>query len=91
MATYEYRCSRCGRFETRRPIGTAPERLDCPECGRASRRLFSSPYLARMSTELGAALEHAESSRDQPEVVSEVPGKRATRRPHPALAHLPRP
>lgn len=91
MATYEYRCANCGPFETRRPIGSAPSQCDCPECGDASRRVFSVPHLARVPSEAGSALAHAESSRDEPEVVSGVPGKPVTRRPHPALARLPRP
>ncbi|HKS49803.1 MAG TPA: zinc ribbon domain-containing protein [Amycolatopsis sp.] len=92
MATYEYSCAQCGRFETRHPIGTAPSRVDCPECGAPSRRVFTMPHLSLMSKELGAAHERAESTRDEPEVVSEVPRTRTVRRPpHPALAHLPRP
>ncbi|EHR59360.1 FmdB family zinc ribbon protein [Saccharomonospora cyanea] len=91
MATYEYCCAQCGPFETRHPIGTAPDRSECPECGGASRRRFTAVHLSLMSKELGAAHERAESTRDEPEVVSEIPGRRTVRRPHPALAHLPRP
>lgn len=91
MATYEYRCANCGPFETRRPIGSAPSQFDCPECGHTSRRIFSVPHLNRVPGELGSAIAHAESSRDEPKVVSEVPGKGVTRRMHPALARLPRP
>jgi putative FmdB family regulatory protein len=91
MATYEYCCTQCGSFETRHPIGTAPSRSECPECGEVSRRVFTMPHLSRMSKDLGGAHERAERTRDEPEVVSEVPGKRVVRPPHPALARLPRP
>lgn len=91
MASYEYSCEQCGPFEKRCPIGTAPSWASCPACDRKARRVFTMPHLSLMSKELGAAHERAESSRDAPEVVSEVPGKRARRPPHPALGRLPRP
>lgn len=92
MATYEYRCAQCGPFETRHPIGRAPSEAACPECGGASRRVFTMPNVSVMSKELGAALERAEKTRDEPEVVSQVPPSRqAVRRPHPALSRLPKP
>jgi putative FmdB family regulatory protein len=84
MAIYEYQCAQCGPFETRQPIGTAPSRVDCPECGDTSRRVFTMPHLSLMSKELGAAYERAERTRDEPEVVSEIPGKRAVRTRRPA-------
>ncbi|MEU6644133.1 zinc ribbon domain-containing protein [Saccharomonospora sp. NPDC046836] len=90
MATYEYACAQCGPFETRHPIGTAPSQAECPECGGASRRKFTTAHLSLMSKELGAAHERAESTRDEPAVVSEVPRNKAVRPPHPALSRLPR-
>ncbi|GLY66414.1 hypothetical protein Atai01_30330 [Amycolatopsis taiwanensis] len=91
MATYEYCCAQCGPFETRHPLGSAPSESLCPECGGASRRVFTTPHVFLMPKELGAAHERAEKSRDEPEVVSEVPGRGPARRPHPALARLPKP
>jgi putative FmdB family regulatory protein len=92
MVTYEYVCRDCGVFELRLALGTAPGTHFCPECGSGGRRVFSPPTLARTSPLVRASREREEQSREAPEVVSEVPpSRRAPRRPHPALARLPRP
>lgn len=97
MAIYEYRCEHHGLFEVSRPLGTAPESVACAACGIEARRVFSAPAIrtgARHS--LYAAVEHAEKSRYEPEVVSSVPSAGAPGRPRvvpltPKLAGLPRP
>lgn len=92
MATYEYRCLDCGRFEVHLPIGTAPAECDCPECHLPAGRVFSSPYLSRVPSVVTAALAREEQSQEAPEVVTSVPSQRRRQRPpHPALARLPRP
>lgn len=92
MATYEYVCRRCGGFEERLVMGTAPETYACPTCAQPSRRVFSVPGLARAGKAVLTYREREEQCREAPEVVPEVPrGRRTARRPHPALARLPRP
>ncbi|WP_443071789.1 FmdB family zinc ribbon protein [Streptomyces sp. WMMC940] len=92
MATYEYLCSRCGPFDVKLAIGTAPTHHGCPVCTGTARRVYSSPGLALTSHTVAALHERDERSRDAPAVVSEVPpGERVPRRPHPALSRLPRP
>ncbi|WP_372455771.1 FmdB family zinc ribbon protein [Nonomuraea sediminis] len=91
VATYEYRCVDCGRFEVRLPIGTATPACDCPECHRPAARVFSSPYLSRVPPAVAAALGREERSQEAPEVVTSVPPKRRPPPPHPALSRLPRP
>ncbi|WP_369011198.1 FmdB family zinc ribbon protein [Streptosporangium carneum] len=91
MATYEYACQDCGRFDVHLPIGTAPLSRGCSACGRDARRVFSPPSFSRVPPALSAAFGREERSRDAPEVVSDVPRRRAPRPPHPALARLPRP
>ncbi|GAA2420263.1 hypothetical protein GCM10010404_93360 [Nonomuraea africana] len=91
MATYEYRCADCGQFEVHLPIGSAPAVSDCPECHRAARRVFSSPYLTRVPSTLSAALSREEQSQEAPEVVTSLPPKQRQRPPHPAMSRLPRP
>jgi putative FmdB family regulatory protein len=93
MATYEYSCSRCGPFEVRLPIGTAPASYGCPVCATASRRVFSAPGLSSTSEAVSTLVERQEQSREAPDVVSEVPLRAgaAPHRPHPALSRLPRP
>lgn len=97
MATYEYRCDQDGVFEVTRPLGTAPESVTCPACGSEAQRIISLP-MVRCGTRNAyvAAIENAEKSRYEPEVVTSVPSAGAKRpvrmaRMTPALARLPRP
>jgi putative FmdB family regulatory protein len=92
MATYEYLCSRCGPFDVKLAIGTAPRNYGCPVCTGAARRVYSSPGLTLTSHAVAALHGREEQAREAPAVVSEVPPrKRVPRHPHPALSRLPRP
>jgi len=96
VATYEYRCDRDGVFEVTRPLGTAPESVTCTVCNSDARRVFSAPMLFRGSRAVVAAIDHAEKSRDEPEVVTSLPSTGVRRRTPmarmtPALQRLPRP
>ncbi|MER5755242.1 FmdB family zinc ribbon protein [Streptomyces sp. NPDC002088] len=92
MATYEYVCSRCGPFDVRLAIGTAPRVYGCPACADAARRVYSAPGLSVTSSATAALHEREEQAREAPAVVSEVPPRtRVERHPHPALSRLPRP
>ena len=96
MATYEYRCDQDGVFEVSRPLGTAPESIGCAVCSSEAMRVFSAPMLFRGSRALFAAIDHAEKSRDEPDVVTSLPSTGARRRTPmarmtPALQRLPRP
>jgi putative FmdB family regulatory protein len=97
MATYEYQCEEDGVFEVTRPLGTAPESVTCAVCGSEARRIISIPMVRRASrTPLTAAIDRAEKSRYEPDVVTSLPSTGA-RRPTrvlpltPTLARLPRP
>lgn len=97
MATYEYRCEQDGVFDVTRPLGTAPQFAPCPVCGREACRVISMP-MVRCGSRNGwtAAIERAEKSRHEPEVVTSVPSAGARRRVRtvpltPTLARLPRP
>ena len=95
MATYEYSCSEHGRFDVTRPIGTAPAAVDCPVCGRSAPRAISLPRVrTSQRVALTAALDHADKSRFEPEVVNRLPPSGAPSRTvalTPQLARLPRP
>ncbi|MEU1406726.1 FmdB family zinc ribbon protein [Streptomyces sp. NPDC005728] len=92
MATYEYLCSRCGPFDVKLAIGTAPKAYGCPDCAGAARRVYSSPGFSRTSHAVTALHAREEQAREAPEVVSEVPPGRTVRQQvHPALSRLPRP
>jgi len=96
MAIYEYRCDRHGAFDVLRAIGTAPASSACPVCERAARRVFSAPLLARTPPGLVAAIDHAEKTRDEPDLVSSLPPADPRKRTPvlpltPTLRRLPRP
>lgn len=97
MAIYEYRCEDDGAFEVMRPIGTQPASLPCPVCGSEARRAFSKPMLRSSAPrELVAAIDQAERTRHEPDVVTSLPRlpphKRTPVAPlTPTLRRLPRP
>lgn len=96
MATYEYRCDEHGAFEVTRPVGTARASITCPTCDGDARRVFSAPMLFSLPRELVAAVDHADKSRTDPEVVTSLPPKPAHQRTPvlpltPKLRRLPRP
>ena len=96
MATYEYLCEQHGMIEIARPVGKAPKSVKCPACKGKARRVFSIPMVFRGSPAVLAAMDHAEKSRDQPDVVTSLPSTGARRRTPvvpltPKLRRLPRP
>lgn len=94
MAIYEYRCDRDDVFEITCALGTAPPSAPCPECGTMSRRIISLPSV-RCGARRGlyAAMDRADKSRFEPEVVSAPPRRRRSNTIPltPQLARLPRP
>ncbi len=95
MATYTYRCAADGSVDIGRPIGTAPATTACPGCGAPAGRVFTAPMLGLADRRRTAAIDHAETSRSAPPVVSSLPTSMAGRTPAPRLdprtARLPRP
>ena len=96
MAIYEYRCDTDGAFEVMRPMGTPSASTACPVCNSEARRVFSKPMLARTPRAVVTAIDHAEKTRDEPEVVTSLPPAGARRRTPvlpltPTLRRLPRP
>jgi putative FmdB family regulatory protein len=92
MASYLYRCERCGLWEVQRPIGTAESAEPCPTCGATSRRRYTPPLLSRTPTAVATALLRDEASRDTPQVTTAVPAAAARPvRQDPRWSRLPRP
>ncbi|MFN0304131.1 MAG: zinc ribbon domain-containing protein [Burkholderiales bacterium] len=95
MAIYEYQCDQHGAFDVTRPLGTAPTSVPCSVCGSEARRVFSlATVRSGTRTAWTAAIDHAEKSRHEPEVVTSLPSSGARRRTlslTPALRRLPRP
>jgi putative FmdB family regulatory protein len=95
VATYQYQCPDHGLLDVMMPIGTAPPTVQCRNCDTDAVRIFSAPMLSLAPRALIAAMDRADKSRDEPDVVTSLP-RHAPRRPHPALANpalrkLPRP
>ena len=95
MALYQYVCDDDGPFDASSPIGTAAPRRPCPACSGEARRVFTAPMLSRASRPAVAAIERAERSAHEPDVVTSLPpaGRRrpAPAQPSPAQRRLPRP
>ena len=97
MAVYEYRCESHGIFDATFPIGAALDTVPCPECAVPSARIISAPMVRNSGRrEVFSAIERADRSRHEPEVVTSLPpmrgpGRARTATLTPALARLPRP
>jgi len=96
MAIYEYRCDADGAFDVTLPVGTAPQSMTCPTCEREATRVFSKPMMMSLPKDLVAAVDRAEKTRTEPEVVTSLPSAGARRRTPvlpltPTLRRLPRP
>jgi putative FmdB family regulatory protein len=96
MAIYEYECGSDGVFDVTLPLGTAATSIACPVCSSEARRVFSKPMVSFAPRALVAAIDHAEKSRDEPEVVTSLPRTGARKRTPvlpltPTLRRLPRP
>ena len=74
MPIYEFSCEDCGLFEQRRSFAEAGDPLACPSCGREARRVYSMPSTRRMPAALSGAMERAENSAHEPEVVRRPAG-----------------
>ncbi len=74
MPIYEFFCEDCGPFEERRSFKEAGEAAACPGCGAEARRLYTMPNTKRVPTGLSKAMDRAEKSAREPEVVRRPEG-----------------
>jgi putative FmdB family regulatory protein len=96
MPTYEFSCTEHGGMEVVLPMGTAPQAVDCDECGEPAKRVFSSPRLSSADPKKMALLDSTKSTSDKPDVVTSIPSEGRKRKqrmapPDPRLQKLPRP
>ena len=68
MPIYEFLCEDCGPFEERRSFEEAGEAA-CPECGAEARRVYTMPNTKRVPAGLSKAMDRAEKSAHEPEIV----------------------
>ncbi|MEI7521686.1 MAG: FmdB family zinc ribbon protein [Thermoleophilia bacterium] len=74
MVTYQYLCDEDGMAEVRLPMGDASPTIDCPQCGGAARRVYSSPMLATGGDPMSRRLiEATTATSDRPDVVTSIP------------------
>lgn len=71
---YDFICENCGPFELRRSFAEAGEQAVCPSCEEEAKRVYSMPNTRSMSTGLSKAMNRAEKSAHEPEVVSRPAG-----------------
>lgn len=94
MPTYEFRCPRCGSFESRRSMQETTSVARCPMCDTAARRVYTVPATPQVAPGLRRMLDAEDASRHEPAVVHSVPGRAGPSRrtpPHPLQSRLPRP
>ena len=74
MPFYEFLCEGCGPFEERRSLDEPRELAACPGCGAEARRVYSMPGVKRTDAGLSRAMDRAEKSAHEPEVVRRPKG-----------------
>lgn len=68
MPTYDYDCAGCGGFDALRSLTERDQPADCPDCGLASRRVFTTaPRLALMDSGARNAMATNERARHEPQ------------------------
>ena len=96
MALYEFACPGCGPIEAYFPMGSAPESIDCPECGGRASRVFSAPYLSVSGRAAFKLIDSTQRSAHEPQVIDGALPQTTWRRAptitsHPLHGKLPRP
>jgi putative FmdB family regulatory protein len=69
MPNYDFVCEDCGPFEQRRPLAEAGDPMACPSCGGESRRVYVMPNTRSVPAALSGAMDRADKSAHEPEVV----------------------
>lgn len=88
MPLYEFKCGEGHLFEAMLPMSATTRERPCPQCNAVAKRLVSSPAFNNGNRSIVNAIESAERSAYEPEVVHSLPGAN-TKRPTP-VSHDPR-
>ena len=81
MPLYEFRCEHCGPFECWRSQSEASAPIACPKCQAVAIRVYTTPGLIKTPTALYQALNRAEKSAHEPEVIRREPSTRTEEKP----------
>lgn len=94
MPNYSYRCEQGCAFDAAFTMASVPDRLECPTCQSAARRIITAPHLAATGSAAFKTIDSAARSAHEPAVVQQLPGAgRKRRQPvthNPLHAKLPR-
>ena len=82
MPFYEFLCQECGPFEERRSLEEPREVASCPGCSAEAGRVYSVPGIKRMNAGLSRAVDRAEKSAHEPEVVRRRAGNTRSGQEH---------
>jgi putative FmdB family regulatory protein len=69
MPRYEFLCETCGAFDCWRSFAEASDPMPCPTCKTAAKRIYSLPGLVKTPASLTHALDRANKSAYEPQVV----------------------
>ena len=69
MPAYEFFCERCGPFELRRSFNEVHHAASCPTCQSNARRVYTPLGLVKTSVPLTRALDRAQKSAYEPEMI----------------------
>ncbi|SNY39147.1 zinc ribbon domain-containing protein [Paractinoplanes atraurantiacus] len=74
MVIYQFHCERHGPADIEAPLGQAPEKHPCPECGDDCRRVWSAALLGRrVQAAYKREIDRIERTRAEPTVVNRLP------------------
>ncbi len=82
MPIYDFVCEDCGPFEQWRSFAEVGDPMACPSCGGQAKRVYSMPNTKKMPTALSGAMDRAEKSAHEPEVVRRPVGGTGSRKKH---------
>ena len=69
MPLYAFRCENDGPFECWRPLNEAGMPMICSKCQAVASRVYTAPGLVKTPSALAQALNRAEKSAHEPEVL----------------------
>jgi len=70
MALYEFACPGCPPVEALFPMDSAPDSIECPECGGRAPRRISAPRVSIANTAAFKLIDATKKSAHEPQVVA---------------------